>query len=81
MAHFYLFFPLVPGPGEKEGSACLGTGTTGTYVLMSVTISTPPLPKVKWRVLWGLAHSMAVSLEEIDYHGIAGQEGRHFSSF
>lgn len=23
-------FPLVPGPGGKEGSACLGTGITGT---------------------------------------------------
>lgn len=60
MAHVYPVFPLVPGPGEKEGSACLGTGTTGTPILMSMAVSTPPFPKVKWRVLWGLAHSMAV---------------------
>lgn len=38
----------------------MGTGTTGTPILTPVTISTPPFPKVKWRVLWGPAHSMAV---------------------
>lgn len=81
MAHFYPTFPLVPGPGEKEGSACLGTGTTGTRVLTSVTISTPPLPKVKWRVLWGSVHSMAVPLEESDYHGMQAKRADIFSSF
>lgn len=81
MAHFYLIFPLVPGPGEKEGSACLGTGTTGMCIVTSMAISIPPFPKVKWRVLWGLTPSMAAPLEESDYHDIAGQEGRQFSRF
>lgn len=30
VAHFSPVFPLVPGPGGKEGSACLGTGPTGS---------------------------------------------------
>lgn len=29
--------------------------------LTSMAVSTPPFPKVKWRVLWGPAHSMAVT--------------------
>lgn len=82
MAHFYPIFPLVPGPGEKEGSACLGTGTTGTHVLTNVRDHQhPSSPQGEVEGIVELAHSMAVPLEESDYHGIAGQAGRHFSSF
>lgn len=52
-AYIYPAFPLVPGFGGKEGSACLGTGITGTNVSTSLTTSIPPLPKVNWRVLRG----------------------------
>lgn len=51
-AHICPPFPMVPGLEGKEGSACLGTGITGTTIFTSLTTSTPPLPKVKWRVLW-----------------------------
>lgn len=75
-------FPMAPGLAGENGSACLGTGITGTNVLTSLTTSTPPLPKAKWRVLWGASLSRAVvPLEESASRDIVGKEGRFFSSF
>lgn len=74
--HFYPVSPLVPGPGEKEGSACLGTGTTGTYLnVHDHQHSSFPQGEVEGAVGVGPFHGSAP--EESYYHGIAGQEGRH----
>lgn len=57
--HFYPVSPLVPGPGEKEGSACLGTGTTGTYLNVH-DHQYPSFPQGEVEGAVGLVHSMAV---------------------
>lgn len=81
MAQFCPIFPLVPGPGEKEGSACLGNWYHWNSCFNVRDHQHPSSPQGEVEGIVGLAHSMAVPLEESDYHGIAGQAGRHFSSF
>lgn len=78
---FLSHFPLGPRPWGKGRKCMFGNWYHWNSCFNVCDHQHPSSPQGEVEGIVGLAHSMAVPLEESDYHGIAGQAGRHFSSF